>query len=419
VTAWLVRRLAAAIAIVFAVVTITFVLIHLAPGMPFGADDQRQVDPEVIARLRRQFGLDQPLPVQYVLYLRNLLHGELGQSFSQHRPVAAAIADAIPPTLTLAGAALVIDLALGLALGLYQVVRARRFGDIALGNVALFFNSMPTFWLGLILLLVFGQWLHVFPVGGMRDPVLCPSVTSARCLGDLLWHLTLPASTLGLVGAAATARYQRAAMLEVAGQDYVRTARAKGLRERRVLLVHVLRNALLPFITLFGLAFPFLLTGAVLVERVFAWPGMGRLSVAAIFQRDYPLVTGTALVASGVVVLAASWRTCCTPSRIPVSAGAARGRDRLDVARARGRGRRGAGRGGRSAAPRRDAGRGTTVSPPPHGHGRRVHPRVLRHDRARRAAGGALRPGRTDRPRAPAEPASLDPLPPRHRRLQP
>src|SRR5207302_1899403 len=162
---------------------------------------------------------------------------------------------------------------------------------------------MPTFWLGLVLLLVFGQWLHVFPVGGMRDPVLCPSVTSARCLGDLLWHLTLPALTLGLVGAAATARYQRAAMLEVAGQDYVRTARAKGLRERRVLLVHALRNALLPFITLFGLAFPFMLTGAVLVERVFAWPGMGRLSVAAIFQRDYPLVTGAALVASGVVVL--------------------------------------------------------------------------------------------------------------------
>src|SRR2546429_2397882 len=130
------------------------------------------------------------------------------------------------------------------------------------------------------------------PVGGMRDPVLCPSVTSARCLGDLLWHLTLPALTLGLVGAAATARYQRAALVEVAGQDYVRTARAKGLRERRVLLVHALRNALLPFITPFGLAFPFLLTGAVLVERVFAWPGMGRLSVAAIFQRDYPLVTG-------------------------------------------------------------------------------------------------------------------------------
>jgi len=303
VTAWLVRRLAAAIAIVFAVVTITFVLIHLAPGTPFGADEQHQQDPEVIARLVRQFGLDQPLPVQYVLYLRNLLRGELGQSFSQHRPVADAIADTIPPTLTLAGAALVVDFAIGLALGVYQAVRPRRFGDIVLGNVALFFHSLPTFWLGLVLLLVFGQWLHVFPVGGMRDPVLCPSVTSARCLGDVVWHLALPALTLGLVGAAGTARYQRAAMLEVVGEDYVRTARAKGLGERRVLLVHALRNALLPFITLIGLAFPFLLTGAVLVETVFAWPGMGRLSVGAIFQRDYPLVTGAALVATGAVVL--------------------------------------------------------------------------------------------------------------------
>src|SRR5207249_6570046 len=121
-------------------------------------------DPEVIARLVRQFGLDQPLPVQYVLYLRNLLRGELGRSFSQHRPVADAIADTIPLALSLAGAALVVDFAIGLALGVYQAVRPRRFGDIVLGNVALFFHSLPTFWLGLVLLLVFGQWLHVFPV---------------------------------------------------------------------------------------------------------------------------------------------------------------------------------------------------------------------------------------------------------------
>src|SRR5256714_11679797 len=162
---------------------------------------------------------------------------------------------------------------------------------------------MPTFWLGLVLLLVFAQRLHWFPVGGPSDPVLCPRVDSLPCLADFGWHLTLPALTLGLVGAAGTARYQRAAMLEVVRQDYVRTARAKGLPERRVVLVHALRNALLPFITLFGLTFPFLLTGAVLVETVFAWPGMGRLAVAAIFQRDYPLVTGAALVASGSVPL--------------------------------------------------------------------------------------------------------------------
>ena len=297
------RRLAASIAMVFAVVTITFVLIHLAPGTPFLPDDERALDPAVLARLRAQFGLDQSLPVQYAKYLAALSRGELGESFSLRRPVADALADAIPHTLTLAGAALLIDFLLGLALGVYQAVRARRLGDVVFGNVALLFNSMPTFWLGLVLLLLFGQWLRWFPVGGLGDPVLCPMVTGAHCALDRLWHLALPALTLGLVGAAGTARYQRAAVLEVIGQDYVRTARAKGLRERRVVLVHALRNAMLPFITLFGLAFPFLLTGAVLVETVFAWPGMGRLSVTAIFQRDYPVVTAAALGASVMVVL--------------------------------------------------------------------------------------------------------------------
>jgi peptide/nickel transport system permease protein len=253
--------------------------------------------------LIKQFGLDKPLWVQYVRYLGQLAHGNLGRSFAQPRPVAAALADALPRTFVLALAALLIDFSFGLALGIYQAVRERRFADIALGNVALFVNSMPTFWLGLVLLFVFAQRLHWFPSGGMVDPVLCPRVDSPYCLLNFLWHLALPALTLGLVGAAATARYQRAAMLEVIRQDYVRTARAKGVGERRVLLVHALRNALLPFITLSGLAFPFLLTGAVLIETVFSWPGMGLLTVKAILQRDYPVVTAAALVASGMVVL--------------------------------------------------------------------------------------------------------------------
>jgi peptide/nickel transport system permease protein len=303
VTAWIVRRLAASIAIVLAVVTLTFFLIHLAGGSPCGQTDVQSVAPDVCTRLRAQFGLDRPLWEQYVKYLWAVLHGELGQSFWQRRPVIAALGDAMPNTLVLAGTALLIDFTLGLALGVYQAARARRFGDIALGNAALFVNSMPTFWLGLVLLLVFAQWLHLVPVGGTHDPVLCSRLDSLRCVADRLWHLALPALTLGLVGAAATARYQRAAMLEVIAQDFVRTARAKGLRERRVLLVHALRNALLPSITLFGLAFPFLLTGAVLVEWVFAWPGMGWLSVMAIGQRDYPVVTATALVASAMVAL--------------------------------------------------------------------------------------------------------------------
>ena len=301
--AWLVRRLAASIAIVWAVVTLTFIIVHLAHGSPCGQPDGRPVSPEVCLDLTRRFGLDQPIWIQYVKYLTALLSGDLGESLALHRPVADALAEALPNTFTLALTALMLDFALGLALGIYQAARERRFGDIALGNAALFVNSMPTFWLGLVLLLVFGERLHWFPVGGPRDLVRCPRVDSLLCFGDFLWHLTLPAVTLGLVGAAATARYQRAALLEVIRQDYVRTARAKGLPERRVLMVHALRNALLPLVTLFGLSFPFLLTGAVLVETVFAWPGMGRLAVTAILQRDYPIVTAAALVASVMVVL--------------------------------------------------------------------------------------------------------------------
>src|SRR5256885_5109016 len=247
-------------AIVFAVVTITFFVVHLAQGTPCGGG--RPLPPDVCGRGRAVFGYDKPLQVQYVKYLTALAHGDLGESLGLHRPVADALADAIPNTFTLALAALLIDFAFGLALGIYQAVRAGRFGDVVVGNVALLVNSMPVFWLGLVLLLLFAQWLRWFPAGGRQDPILCSQIESLYCVLDFLWHLTLPALTLGLVGAASTARYQRAAMLDVIGQDYVRTARAKGLRERRVLLVHALRNALLPIITLFGLAFPFLFTGA-------------------------------------------------------------------------------------------------------------------------------------------------------------
>jgi peptide/nickel transport system permease protein len=289
--------------VVVGITLLSFVLIHLVPGDPIRIMLGGKAPKEVIAQIDHELKLDRPLPVQYGKYLLALLRGELGESFVLHRPVRDALADAIPHTLTLAGAGLFLDFLLGLALGVFQAMRWRRFEDVAPGNVTLFFHSMPTFWLGLVLLLVFAQRLHWFPVGGVGDPVLCPTVSSARCLADRLWHLALPALTLGVVGAAGTARYQRAATLEVIGRDYVRTARAKGVPERRVVLGHALRNALLPFISLVGLAFPFLLTGAVLVEWIFAWPGMGRLTVNAILQRDYPVVTASALVASVMVVL--------------------------------------------------------------------------------------------------------------------
>ncbi|HEV2672537.1 MAG TPA: ABC transporter permease [Gemmatimonadales bacterium] len=302
-TAWLLRRLAASVAIVFAVVTFVFILIHLAPGDPCIVGTGEGIpDPEVCRSLVRQFGLDQPILVQYWRYLAELAHGNLGYSFALHRPVRDALADTLPFTLQLAGAALLIDFGLGLALGIYQALRLNRLPDVVLGNITLFVYSLPTFWLGLILLLLFGETLRLFPVGGAGDPILCPLVDSFYCLADRLWHMVLPAATLGLVGAAGTARFQRAAMLEVAQQDFVRTARAKGLPERRVVLRHQLRNALLSVITRFGLTLPFLLTGAVLVETIFAWPGMGRLTVDAILRRDYAVVTAAALIASALVV---------------------------------------------------------------------------------------------------------------------
>ncbi|MGH7613958.1 MAG: ABC transporter permease [Gemmatimonadales bacterium] len=302
-TAWLLRRLAAALAIIFAVVTLCFVAIHLAPGTPFLPGQDRPIDPAVVERLRARFGLDQPLPVQYARYLGALARGDLGQSFSQRRPVADAIASALPNTLLLTGTALAIDFLLGVVIGVVQAARARRRLDVALTNATLFFYSLPTFWLGLVLLLLFGQWLHWFPVGGVTDPVLHDSMSLGLRLLDRLRHLALPALTLGLVGAAGTARYQRAALLEALGEEYARTARAKGLTEPRVLVNHALRNALLPIVTLLGVALPFLLTGAVVVETVFTWPGLGKLAADAIAGRDYPLVIATTLLSSVLVVL--------------------------------------------------------------------------------------------------------------------
>jgi peptide/nickel transport system permease protein len=303
VTAWLLRRLAAAFAIVLAVVSFAFIAIHLAPGTPFLPEEGRLINPAAVARLRTRFGLDRPLPEQYVRYLAALAHGDLGESFSQRRPVSQAIASAIPSTIRLAGAALVIDFLLGIALGVFQAARARRRSDAALTSATLFLYSLPVFWLGLVLLLVFGQWLHWLPVGGETDVVLYPYLSFFGRLFDRLKHLALPALTLGVIGAAGTARFQRAALLEVLGQDFIRTARAKGLTQSAVLIRHALRDALLPVIALLGLALPFLLTGAVLIETVFAWPGLGKLATDAIAARDYPLVLAATLLASVAVVI--------------------------------------------------------------------------------------------------------------------
>jgi peptide/nickel transport system permease protein len=298
------RRLLQAVVIVAIAATATFLLVQLAPGDPFTAMvDNPRIPPEVRQRWRERWGLDRPIHEQYVLYLRNLGRGDLGWSFSQHRPVRDAIADALPNTLLLMGAGLIGAFVLGVAAGVVRAGRRGSLADRTLGAGTLVFYSMPEFWLAIMAMLVFAYWLPLFPTSGMKTELLYDYLSPAGKLADRLRHLVLPATTLVLVTAAIIARYQRAAVLDVATHDFVRTARAKGLPERAVLWRHILRNALLPVITLLGLALPMLVGGAVFVEQVFAWPGMGRLVVGAIGARDHALVMAIVVMGSALVTL--------------------------------------------------------------------------------------------------------------------
>ncbi len=300
-------RLIQGIAIVFIVATSVFVLFRLAPGDPFTTMlTSSSASEEFKEQARRNLGLDQPLHRQYLRYISGVARGDLGVSFSEHRPVLQAIAARVPATLVLAAAALLIDFALGMLVGAVQGARVRSRTDDALTILSLTLYSVPVFWLGLMLMLALADnigVLGILPATGAKTTAIYEHLPPLGRLWDRVVHLILPAITLGLVGAAGTARYQRAAMLDVVRQDFVRTARAKGLPERTVMLRHALRNALLPVITLFGLSFPILLSGAVLVETVFAWPGLGRFVVESVFARDYNVVTGAAIIAAAMVVI--------------------------------------------------------------------------------------------------------------------
>lgn len=256
--------------------------------------------------MRRNLGLDEPLHVQYLKWLGAFFTGDFGYSFSQHRPVGAAIGDALPNTLLLGGVSLTLIFALGCAAGVVQAVRQYSLTDDALTFAALFLYSVPGFWLALMLiLLVSAPWMPDalrLPISGMTS-VGHDALGFWGRLADRARHLVLPSVALGLASAAGVARYARGAMLEVIGEDYVRTARAKGLSRTRVILKHALRNALLPVISLFGLYLPLLFGGAVVIEVVFSWPGMGRLLYNGILARDYPLVMAATFL-FGVLVVA-------------------------------------------------------------------------------------------------------------------
>jgi peptide/nickel transport system permease protein len=301
---FVIGRLLQGVLVVFGVATVVFVLLHAAPGDPLTVlSDAPQIAPQALARVRHDFGLDRPIPEQYARYLGRLARGDLGVSLTQHRPVRDAVVAAIPQTLLLAVAALFVDFAVGIGIGVVQGRHAGGLTDRVLSVVTLTLYATPVFVLGLALLGVFGETLGWFPLGGSVDPIRHAVLPPVGRVIDRLRHLVLPALTLGLAGAAYTARHQRSALLETLRLDFVRAARARGLGERVVLLRHALRNALTPTLALAGLAFPVLLSGSVLVESVFGWPGMGRLAAEAIGRRDYPVVTAAAMLAAVLVVI--------------------------------------------------------------------------------------------------------------------
>lgn len=292
---YILGRLAALVPVLFGLSVIVFLIMALIPGDPATAILGPYATPENVARLRQDLGLDHSLPVRYATWLGNVVTGDLGRSSSLNRPVLDEVTERFAATLVLAGAALVLASVLGLLAGILSAVRQFGLADKLVTLAVLVGISMPTFWLGLLLILVFAVRWRLLPVSGMV------SIYGGGDLPDLLWHLALPAATLAIVAAGVIARLTRSAMLEVLRQDFVRTARAKGLSERRVVFGHALRAAMVTVIPVIGIQAGFVLGGAVYIETVFQWPGIGRMLVNAIATRDVLLVQG------GVLVVAASY----------------------------------------------------------------------------------------------------------------
>lgn len=285
-------------------VTLAFVLMRLTPGSPIAAlDEETRMAPEQIEHLRKLYCLDCPLWRQYTDFLSGAFTGNLGGSIRYGgQPVTALIGSRLPASLLLGGTVLLINFTLGSWLGALQAVKRGSRFDHALSFTSLALYAIPSFWLGLTLAWLFGIEWRILPVAGLHDVTLSRDADLLARAVDLARHLVLPALTLSAVSIAATMRHQRSAMIEALRLDCVRTARAKGIPERQVLFRHAWRNAVGPMITLFGLWLPILVTGAVFVESVFGWPGLGSLASEAIGNRDYPLIMGATLLAAAMVI---------------------------------------------------------------------------------------------------------------------
>jgi peptide/nickel transport system permease protein len=286
-TAYILRRILIALPTLLGVVVLVFLMVRLAPGDPAVLLAGEFATPETLEAIRARYGLDRGLPEQFLIYLEALLRGDLGESARSRRPVLEELKTYFPNTLELASAAILVAVLTGIPLGVLAALRPGSSLDLSVMVLALLGVSMPVFWFGLLAILIFSVGLGWFPVAGKGT----------------LAHLILPAITLGINATALLARMTRGTLLEVLSQDYIRTARAKGLAERVVIFKHALRNALIPVVTVVGLEFGTLLSGAVITETIFAWPGLGQLLVGSILARDYPVVQGAVLLVAISFVL--------------------------------------------------------------------------------------------------------------------
>lgn len=295
---YIVRRILQAIPLLIIVSIITYTIINLAPGDPIymfvNPDTADVMDVEA---LRHDLGLDKPLPVRYLIWLGNILKGDFGTSFQQSRPVSDLIKELLPNTVILALCSTLLSFLIAIPAGIISAVKRNTPVDYFFSTVSFIGVSLPSFWFGLMLLLLFSLKLRWLPTGGMRENF------DYFDLWDRIRHLILPTIVLGFGSMASKMRYMRGSMLEVIRQDYIRTARSKGLSERIVIFKHALRNSLLPIITMLGLIIPGLVSGAAIIESVFSWPGIGRMSVMATFSRDYPVMMGGIMMGSVLTIL--------------------------------------------------------------------------------------------------------------------
>jgi len=301
-TRYLAGRFGQSVLLVWLVLTLTFFLLHLAPGDPMARYDDPEMDPRAVLEMRRQFGLDRPVGEQYVRWMASFARGDFGTSLRYERPVSELLFEAIPNTLRLTVAAFVVYIVLGVSIGLLSAAKKDTFTDRASSVGSLLLYSIPSFWLALMLIMLFSLKLGLLPSSHMES-IDAETLSGIALLLDRLEHLVLPAFVLGVASAASMARYMRGSMIDVLRQEYIRTARAKGLAEKRVLMKHALKNAAMPVVTITGMSIPFLLGGAVVTEKIFSWPGMGLLMVESIYTRDYPVVLAVNFIVAVMVIL--------------------------------------------------------------------------------------------------------------------